>query len=126
VDKAPKSFRFAGDIFGTDRIDKARKSLDESRRRLQASRPVGVGFGTEDKYGPDENWDTRDPIEHTPAPGYYKSYKKFLICSSWFNTGGIYKTNPNTLLVRIGFSSLFFLQDFLGCSLSNANREINS
>jgi len=77
VDKAPKSFRFAGDIFGTDRIDKARKSLDESRRRLQASRPVGVGFGTEDKYGPDENWDTRDPIEHTPAPGYYKSYKSF-------------------------------------------------
>jgi hypothetical protein len=77
VDKAHKSFRFAGDIFGTDRVDKARKSLDESRRRLQASRPVGVGFGTEDKYGPDENWDTRDPIEHTPAPGYYKNYKSF-------------------------------------------------
>ena len=77
VDKAHKSFRFAGDIFGTDRVEKSRKSLDESRRRLQASRPVGVGFGTEDKYGPDENWDTKDPIEHTPAPGYYKSYKSF-------------------------------------------------
>jgi hypothetical protein len=77
VDKDHKSFRFAGDIFETDRVEKSRKSLDESRRRLQASRPVGVGFGTEDKYGPDENWDTRDPIEHTPAPGYYKNYKSF-------------------------------------------------
>ena len=77
VDKTHKSFRLAGEIFGTDRVEKSRKSLDESRRRLQASRPVGVGFGTEDKYGPDENWDTKDPIEHTPAPGYYKSYKSF-------------------------------------------------
>lgn len=77
VDKAHKSFRFAGDIFETDQVEKSRKSLDKSRRRLQASRPVGVGFGTEDKYGPDENWDTKDPIEHTPAPGYYKSYKSF-------------------------------------------------
>jgi hypothetical protein len=75
VDKAPKLFRLAGEIFGTDRIEKSRKSLDESRRRLQASRPVGIGFGTEDKYGPDENWDTKDPIEYTPAPSYYKSYK---------------------------------------------------
>jgi hypothetical protein len=77
VDKAHKSFRLAGDIFRTDRVEKSRKSSDESRRRLQAVRPVGVGFGTEDRYGPDENWDTKDPIEHTPAPGYYKSYKNF-------------------------------------------------
>jgi hypothetical protein len=34
VDKAPKLFRLAGEIFGTDRIEKSRKFLDESRRRL--------------------------------------------------------------------------------------------
>jgi hypothetical protein len=37
VDKAHKSFRFAGDIFGTDRVEKSRKSLDESIKRCRSS-----------------------------------------------------------------------------------------
>lgn len=77
VDRSPRMFRLAGDIFGTDVSDRTRNSLRESRQRLQASRPVGVGFGTEDKYGPDESWASREVIEHTPAPRYYKSYKSF-------------------------------------------------
>jgi len=77
VDREPSFHRFAGEIFGTKSKEGTRQKINESRRKLQSSRPVGVGFGTEDKYGPDENWDTKDPIEHTPAPGYYKSYKSF-------------------------------------------------
>lgn len=77
VDRSFEMFRFAGEIFGAEASDRTKNSLRESRRRLQASRPVGVGFGTEDKYGPDESWASKEVIEHTPAPSYYKSYKNF-------------------------------------------------
>lgn len=71
-DKSPKTFRFAGEVFNTEPKEKRRSLQKAERQRLQASRPVGLGFGERDNYGPDENWDTKDPIEHKPVPDYYK------------------------------------------------------
>lgn len=73
VDKEPSFHRFAGELFGVALRDKVREQESESRKRLQASRPVGLGFGEKDNYGPDDTWDTKDPITHTPSPSYYKN-----------------------------------------------------
>ena len=71
VDREPKFHRLAGEIFGVESRERARQQNREVRSRLQASRPVGVGFGEKDNYGPDDSWDTKDPIKHTPSPNYY-------------------------------------------------------
>lgn len=71
VDREPRNYRFAGEIFGVEPRDRVRQQEKKVRARLQASRPVGIGFGERDKYGPDNSWDTKDPIKHTPYPSYY-------------------------------------------------------
>lgn len=58
------------------------ESPDERTRRLMRTRmfekmrkgAVGLGFGTEDNFGPDENYNTQDPIKQTPDQGYYRGY----------------------------------------------------
>ena len=77
VEREPKFHRFAGEIFGLEVKDRARQQEERARTRLQAVRPVGVGFGEKDNYGPDESWDTKDPIKYTPAPSYYSAQKNF-------------------------------------------------
>jgi hypothetical protein len=77
VDREPRSHRFAGELFGLELKDRARRVEKDVRTRLQSVRPVGIGFGERDKYGPDESWDTKDPIKHTPAPSYYSAQKTF-------------------------------------------------
>jgi hypothetical protein len=77
VDKEPKSHRFAGELFGLDLKEKTINKAKERARNTQSVRPVGVGFGTKDKYGPDESWDSRETIEYKPVPDYYMSQKTF-------------------------------------------------
>jgi len=72
ADKSTKTFRFAGELFNTELKDKLRGLKNQERQRLQAVRPVGLGFGERDNYGPDDSWDTKDPIKHTPVPNYYR------------------------------------------------------
>jgi hypothetical protein len=77
VDREPRSHRFAGELFGLELKERARGQEKEARVRLQSVRPVGVGFGEKDNYGPDESWDTKDPIKQTPVPSYYSAPKSF-------------------------------------------------
>lgn len=76
VDREPKRFRYAGELFGVEKKDKERQVAQEVRRRLQSVRPVGLNFGEKDNYGPDESWDTQDPIIDRPSPGYYKDHRR--------------------------------------------------
>jgi hypothetical protein len=77
VDREPSFHRFAGELFGLELKDRARRQEEKARTRLQSVRAVGVGFGEKDNYGPDESWDTKDPIKYTPAPSYYSAQKSF-------------------------------------------------
>jgi hypothetical protein len=77
VDREPRSHRFAGELFGLELKDRERRQEKQSRSRLQSSRPVGIGFGEKDNYGPDDSWDTKDPIKGTPVPSYYNVPKTF-------------------------------------------------
>jgi hypothetical protein len=72
-----RSFRMAGELFNVEAREKARNVEQESRRRLQAERVVGVGFGEKDNYGPDNSWDTPDVLRYTPDPAYYKGHKTY-------------------------------------------------
>jgi len=76
-DREAKSFRFAGELFNIEAREKVRSTERDSRQRLQAERVVGIGFGEKDNYGPDNSWDTPDPIRYTPDPAYYKGHKSY-------------------------------------------------
>jgi hypothetical protein len=75
LEKTTRGFRFAGELFQTAERERSRRQDREARRKLSSSEPVGVGFGERDNYGPDESWDTADPIKYTPVPEYYTSYR---------------------------------------------------
>ena len=75
--REPHSFRFAGDIFNVEAREKKRNIEQEARRKLQAERVVGIGFGEKDNYGPDNSWDTPDTLRYTPDPAYYKGHKSY-------------------------------------------------
>jgi hypothetical protein len=77
VDQEPKTHRFAGELFGLELKDRARQQKKDARSRLQATRPVGIGFGEKDNYGPDESWDTKDLLKYIPVPNYYNVQKNF-------------------------------------------------
>ena len=66
TEKTSRSFRFAGELFGIDE-----KKLKDRSASLQKSRPVGIGFGERDMYGPDESWETKSVLTYTPSPEYY-------------------------------------------------------
>ena len=75
LEKTTRGFRFAGELFETQRREHERSIQREARRKLSTQEPIGVGFGERDNYGPDESWDTKDPITYTPVPKYYTSYR---------------------------------------------------
>ncbi len=77
VDKETRSHRFAGELFNLALKEQERQHEQRSRARLQSVRPVGIGFGEKDKYGPDDSWDTKDAIKYTPVPSYYNDHKSF-------------------------------------------------
>lgn len=67
TEKTPKFFRFAGELFGLDD-----KKIKNKFNVLQLTRPVGLGFGEKDLFGPDNSWETQDSLMYTPYPEYYK------------------------------------------------------
>jgi len=71
VDKSSRAFRFAGELFGTSTREKERQVKRETRQRLQKSRIVG--FGTDDAYGPDEDWDTKESLNSKSYQDYYSN-----------------------------------------------------
>lgn len=75
ADREPRFHRIAGEIFGVELKDRVRRQDKETRSRLQAVRPVGIGFGEDDNYGPDDSWDTKDPIKDTLYPSYYNNQR---------------------------------------------------
>ena len=77
VGREARSFRLAGELFNIEAREKVRSTERDSRQRLQAERVVGIGFGEKDNYGPDNSWDTPDPIRYTPDPAYYKGHKSY-------------------------------------------------
>lgn len=77
VDRESRAHRFAGELFGIELKERTKRQERESRSRLQSSRPVGIGFGEKDNYGPDNSWDTKDPIKDTPVPSYYNAPRSF-------------------------------------------------
>lgn len=66
VEKMPKFFRFAGELFGLDD-----KKLKNKINSLAGSRPVGLGFGEDDMFGPDESWKTKNIIKYKPYPEHH-------------------------------------------------------
>ena len=73
----PKAHRKAGELFGLDLKEKKDKQRARQRQDAQKQRPTGVGFGMKDDYGPDNSWDTQDPLTHTPSPSYYRNYRSY-------------------------------------------------
>lgn len=77
VDRDPQFHRFAGELFGVELRDRKRVQNRTVKSRLQSSRPVGIGFGETDSFGPDNSWDTKDPIKYKPFPEYYKTQRTY-------------------------------------------------
>jgi len=68
VDKNP-AFRLAGKLFPETF---ARSDFrNETRQAMQRSRPVGIGFGTYDLYGPDESWMSQDSLRDIHDRDHY-------------------------------------------------------
>jgi hypothetical protein len=68
TEKTPKFFRFAGELFGLDD-----KRVKNKFNVLRSTRPVGLGFGEKDLFGPDNSWETQDALTYTPSPEYYRA-----------------------------------------------------
>ena len=65
VGKEPKRHRLAGQVFGIK---------PKNREDRPSTKTRGLGFAEEDKFGPDENWNTKDPLNSTIDPTYYRKY----------------------------------------------------
>ena len=65
VEREPKSFRIAGEIFGLERP-----------KTMRGNRLI-LDFAEKDNYGPDQDWNSRDYIvtDNTRGPEYYRSYR---------------------------------------------------
>lgn len=76
-DKTSSSFRLAGELFGLKDKESFINARREVRQKLQKTRPVGMGFGTEDTYGPDENWDTVSSLNSISYQDYYSAPRTY-------------------------------------------------
>ena len=63
------AFRLAGKLF-SEAADRA-AFRNEKRQSMQKSRPVGIGFGTYDTYGPDESWASQESLIGIHDRGHY-------------------------------------------------------
>lgn len=66
--------RLAGKIWGEGVSDRTRRLMRTRMFDKMRRSAVGLGFGENDNFGPDENYDTKDPIKQTPDQGYYRGY----------------------------------------------------
>ena len=67
IEEEAPAYRFAGQIFGIDNPARTKNSPHTS--------PKGVGFGVGDGYGPDDDYDSVEPLSSTLDPTYYRSYR---------------------------------------------------
>lgn len=73
VDKTPRILRIAGRIFGLRAEELAEEYARTARQRRQKRSPVGVGFGTDDGYGPDDDWNTVRYLNSISYQDYYNA-----------------------------------------------------
>lgn len=71
------SVRLAGRLFNLNLKEQAKVQETKVRQKLQSVRPVGVGFGERDSYGPDNSWNTVDELSYTPYPAYYRGHENY-------------------------------------------------
>jgi len=76
-DKTSSSFRLAGELFGLKDRESFKNARREVKQKLQKTRPVGVGFGTKDTYGPDESWDTVSSLNNISYQDYYSAPRTY-------------------------------------------------
>lgn len=70
---ASPAFRVAGSIF--EEYDK-KKEVDRNHKsslNYSKTRPMGVGFGERDNFGPDNSWETKDVLSDIPDLSYYRN-----------------------------------------------------
>jgi len=77
VFREPREFRLAGALFGLAQKDAARARAKEAKQSLQRVRPVGLGFATEDTYGPDNNWNVIQSLNSISYQDYYKGQQTY-------------------------------------------------
>ena len=64
-----KAFRMAGEVFAESfERDLAKR---ERRQSQQKRRPVGIGFGERDPYGPDDSYETVESLRRTHDRDHY-------------------------------------------------------
>ena len=66
--------RLAGKVWAEGSDERTRRLMRTRMFRKMRNATVGLGFGANDKFGPDETYDTPDPIKQTPDQGYYRGY----------------------------------------------------
>lgn len=62
--------RMAGTVWSESEVERGRRLSREYLRKRMQETPVGLGFGENDKFGPDNSYDTRDPITYKSAREY--------------------------------------------------------
>jgi hypothetical protein len=62
--------RMAGTVWSESPQERGQRLSREYLRKKMRSVPVGLGFGENDKFGPDNSYDTRQPIKYTHAREY--------------------------------------------------------
>lgn len=62
--------RMAGTVWSESANERGRRLSREYLKRKMQNAPIGLGFGTRDNFGPDESYDTKEPLRYTPAREY--------------------------------------------------------
>lgn len=62
--------RMAGTVWTESASERGHRLSREYLKKKMQSVPIGLGFGTKDNFGPDEDYDTREPIRYTHAREY--------------------------------------------------------
>jgi len=62
--------RMAGTVWSESPQERGQRLSREYLRKKMRGVPVGLGFGENDKFGPDNSYDTRQPTKYTHAREY--------------------------------------------------------
>jgi hypothetical protein len=77
VEREPRQFRLAGTRFNTGPAEAAKERTRETKRRRQRVSPVGLGFATNDAYGPNDNWDVIGSLNNISYRDYYTAQQTY-------------------------------------------------
>lgn len=62
--------RMAGTVWSESPDERGQRLSRDYLRKKMRNIPVGLGFGEKDDFGPDNTYDTKDPIRYTHAREY--------------------------------------------------------